>query len=392
MTTSHSKNSPSSVEEGSTLVPDTATEKSVGDGASHSGTEAARRDISASNRRGGLVLAITAILLVVFAIIAMGIGQLGISPVEVLTIIYKELGAKLGLATAHIEADQAEIVAITQIRAPRILLSILLGGALATSGAVLQALFRNPLVSPDIVGVSSGASFGGVLAILLGSSSLLLMGSSFLFGLTAVLIVMLIGRIRTNSPTLTIVLAGVVVAAFFSAMVSLITYVADPYEKLPSINFWLMGSFASATWSKLAVAVIPIVVGVIVVHALRWRINVLSLGDEDARALGLNPSTMRWILILTVALLTAASVSAAGEVGWVGLVIPHLVRILVGHDNRVVLPGSFLVGGLYLLLIDTIARTATTVEIPIGILTASIGAPVFIFLLIQRSRKGQSFA
>ncbi len=328
------------------------------------------------------VLVITTIALLGAMVVAMGMGQLSISAPDVVRI----------LLSSPDDVDRSALVAINQIRAPRVILAVVLGGCLAVSGAVLQSLFRNPLVSPDIVGVSSAAAFGGVLAILVGTSSFILMGSTFIFGLSAVVCVMLIGRIRSHSATLTIVLAGVVVSAFFNAMVSLMTYVADPYSKLPSITFWLMGSLAAASWAKVTTIIIPVIIGLIVVVALRWRINVLSLGDEDARALGINPSAMRWVCIFAVALLTAASVAAAGIIGWVGLVIPHLVRLLVGHDNRVVIPESFLMGGMYLLIIDTIARNATSVEIPVGILTATIGAPVFIGLLIRRARKGRALA
>lgn len=321
------------------------------------------------------VLLITTIALLGAMVVAMGMGQLSISAPDVVRILF----------SSPDDVDRSALVAINQIRAPRVILAVVLGGCLAVSGAVLQSLFRNPLVSPDIVGVSSAAAFGGVLAILVGTSSFILMGSTFVFGLSAVVCVMLIGRIRSHSATLTIVLAGVVVSAFFNAMVSLMTYVADPYSKLPSITFWLMGSLAAASWAKVTTIIIPVIIGLIVVVALRWRINVLSLGDEDARALGINPSAMRWVCIFAVALLTAASVAAAGIIGWVGLVIPHLVRLLVGHDNRVVIPESFLMGGMYLLIIDTIARNATSVEIPVGILTATIGAPVFIGLLIRRA-------
>ncbi|WP_083078481.1 FecCD family ABC transporter permease [Actinobaculum suis] len=353
---------------------------------------AADQVLAGFQRRHRITIAATALLLLGAAIVAIGMGQLAISPAEVVRILWKSAAPLVGINTDHISVSPAHLTAVLQIRLPRVILTMLIGGALAISGAVLQSLFRNPLVSPDIVGVSSASAFGGVLAILLGTSSLLLMGSSFLFGLLAVCIVLSIGKIRTSSPTLTIVLAGIVVSAFFNAMVSLMTYVADPYEKLPSINFWLMGSFAAATWQKVTVVLLPVLVGCLVVFALRWRINILSLGDEEARALGLNPGLLRWTLIFAVSLLTAAAVSVSGVIGWVGLVIPHLVRLLVGHDNRVVLPESFLAGSFYLLVIDTIARCATTVEIPIGILTATIGAPVFIGLLVQRARKGQSIA
>ncbi|MGJ9712997.1 FecCD family ABC transporter permease [Actinotignum sp. GS-2025d] len=366
-------------------VPGTMSTTTAGAGAPAPAASAPTTAVSTIARRrtaAFAVLLITTIALLGAMVVAMGMGQLSISAPDVVRILF----------SSPDDVDRSALVAINQIRAPRVILAVVLGGCLAVSGAVLQSLFRNPLVSPDIVGVSSAAAFGGVLAILVGTSSFILMGSTFVFGLSAVVCVMLIGRIRSHSATLTIVLAGVVVSAFFNAMVSLMTYVADPYSKLPSITFWLMGSLAAASWAKVTTIIIPVIIGLIVVVALRWRINVLSLGDEDARALGINPSAMRWVCIFAVALLTAASVAAAGIIGWVGLVIPHLVRLLVGHDNRVVIPESFLMGGMYLLIIDTIARNATSVEIPVGILTATIGAPVFIGLLIRRARKGRALA
>ena len=342
----------------------------------------ARAQAASDFKKNLCILSISAALLCIAMIFAIGIGKLAISPLDVLRILWD----------APEDAGRAAIVAVNQIRAPRVLIAVIIGGSLSVAGCVLQTLFHNPLVSPDIVGVSSAAAFGGVFTILLGTSAAFTMGATFLFGILAVGLVMLIAKIRAQSNTLTIVLAGVVVSAFFNALVSLIKYTADPYSKLPSITFWLMGSFAAAEWQKLFTILIPVCIGLAVTFALRWRINMLSLGDEDARALGINPVSLRWCCIFAVSLLTAASVATAGIIGWVGLVIPHLVRLAVGHDNRIVLPESFLMGGFYLLLVDTVARTLSTVEIPVGILTATIGAPVFIILLIRRGQRGSIIA
>jgi iron complex transport system permease protein len=282
---------------------------------------------------------------------------------------------------------QQEQTVISMVRLPRSLMALLAGGALAVSGAALQALFRNPLVSPDVIGVSSAASFGGVLAIALGGGGLVLMGGSFVLGLAAAVLVMTLGRIRTGSPILTIVLGGIVVAAFFDALVSLVTYLADPYTTLPSITFWLMGSLSAATWSKVGLASVPIAIGFVTVLALRWRIDVLSLGDDDARALGINPGRLRWVLIAAVSLMTAATVAACGVIGWVGLVIPHLVRLVIGPGHRTLIPASFFAGGGYLMLVDLLSRSMTATEIPVGILTAILGAPFFVYLLISQTRK-----
>lgn len=361
-----------------------------------SGPEAApeaNRVEKARIRRSLVVVGIMAVVLVVIALAAMGIGRLTVPLDKVAAIVVDQLGSLLGLDVgASAAASPAEQSAVWLIRAPRVMLAILVGAALAVSGAVLQSLFRNPLVSPDVIGVSSAASFGGVLTILFSLGSIALVFGSFATGLSAALLVMALGRIRTGSPILTIVLGGIVVSALFNALVSLVTYLADPYTTLPSITFWLMGSFAAATWAQVLTAIVPIIPSLIVVFALRWRINLLSLGDDEARSLGMKPERMRILLIVAVALLTATTVAVSGAIGWVGLVIPHLVRLLIGADNRVLIPGSALLGGLYMLLVDTLARSVVAVEIPVGILTAVIGAPVFVILLVRRSKGGRLIA
>jgi iron complex transport system permease protein len=263
---------------------------------------------------------------------------------------------------------------------------VLVGGGLAVCGAALQAVFRNPLVSPQIIGVSSGASFGGALAIVLGLGSAMLVGFAFAFGLVAILVVYAVTRGSDGAPMLMVVLAGVVTGSFFSALVSLLTYVADPYDQLPAIVFWMLGSLATATFAKVAVAAPPVLAGSLLLVLLRWRVNVLSLGDEDAAAVGLRPAPARWTVLGAVALVVAGAVAVAGVVSWVGLVVPHLVRMWVGPDHRVLLPASFLVGGVFLLVIDTLARTLSAGEVPLGVLTALIGAPVF-FVLLRRNRE-----
>lgn len=278
----------------------------------------------------------------------------------------------------------AEANVVLGVRLPRVLLGMLVGGGLALGGAALQAAFRNPLVSPQILGVSSGASFGGVLAVMLGLGSTFLVGGAFLFGLVALGMVLLIGRSRSGGAILMIVLGGVVTSAFFSALVSFITYIADPYSTLPSIVFWLMGSLATADMAKVAVAAVPILLGAALI--LRWRINILSLGDDDAASLGVNPGQLRAVLLMMVALMTAGAVAVSGVIGWVGLVVPHIARLWVGPDHRISMPTTFVLGAAYLTIIDTLSRTVTSGEIPLGILTAIIGAPVFV-LLLQNSRR-----
>lgn len=281
---------------------------------------------------------------------------------------------------------EAEENVVLLVRLPRVLLALLVGGGLAIGGAALQAVFRNPLVSPEVIGVSAGASFGGALVLLLGLGPVVLVGGSFACGLLALALLFLITSGRGGAHMLMIVLGGIVTASFFSALVALVTYVADPFTTLPAIVFWLLGSVAAATWAKVAVAVIPVAAGAAVLLALRWRVNVLSLGDDDASALGLRPRPLRWTILAAVALIVAGSVAVSGVISWVGLVIPHLARMWVGPDHRVLLPVSFLLGGAYIIAIDTIARTVTAGEIPLGVLTALIGAPVF-FLLLRRNRE-----
>jgi iron complex transport system permease protein len=274
------------------------------------------------------------------------------------------------------------------IRAPRVLLAVLAGMGLAVSGATLQGVFRNPLVGPQIIGVSSGAAFGGALAILLFGGTSTILAFSIVFGLAAIVLVYWMSRIAGRNPVLMLVLSGVVVSAFFAALIALIKYVADPDDKLPAIVFWLMGSFATATFEKLAFVAPPIVIASLLLFAMRFRINVLSLGDEEAEGLGVRVEASRWFAIVCVTIITASVVAAAGIVGWVGLVVPHLARMIVGPDHRVLIPASALAGGAYLLAIDDVARVATASEIPLGVITALIGAPVFALLLRRTQGSG----
>lgn len=346
--------------------------------------EAAEERI-APGRGRRLVAAATPIVVSAAALVVVCVGALAVGRFTVpLTDVVRILASQIASVTPTWSGTEQSVVLL--VRLPRILLGVLVGGGLAISGAALQAVFRNPLVSPQIIGVSAGASFGGALALLLGLGSVALVGGAFAFGFAALLILFLVTATRGAVPVLMIVLAGVVTGSFFSALVSLITYIANPYDQLPAIVFWLLGSVATATYAKVAIAVGPIVAGTAVVMLLRWRINVLSLGDDDAAALGMHPARIRWVLLCAVALVVAGAVAVSGVIGWVGLVIPHLARMWVGPDHRVLLPVSLLMGAGYLVLIDTLARTITAAEIPLGVLTAMIGAPAF-FLLLRRNRE-----
>lgn len=276
------------------------------------------------------------------------------------------------------------------VRAPRVLMAAAAGAGLAMGGAALQGVFRNPLVSPQILGVSSGAAFGGSLALLFGFAGAILVSSAFVFGVLALVLVGFVARLGGGTDTATVVLAGIVVGALFAALVSFTQFLADPNSSLLAIVGWLMGSFATVTWERMFLVAVPLAIGMAVIHALRFRVNVLSLGEDDATAFGVPVQRDRWIIFLAVALITGSVVSVAGMVGWVGLVVPHAARLLVGSDHRILIPASALAGGAYLVVIDTIARTATAAEIPLGVLTAMVGAPVFALLLRAAFRGARS--
>jgi len=276
---------------------------------------------------------------------------------------------------------------ILHVRGPRVIAAGLVGAALAVAGTAFQGLFRNPLVSPDILGASAGAALGAVLGIFLSLGVFAIQALAFVGGLLAVASVYAVGlAVRARDPVLVLVLAGVVIGALFGAGVGLIKYLADPYNQLPAMTFWLLGSLASIGPSDLIPLFGPIALGTLVLFALRWRMNVMSLPDEEARALGVPTGGLRIAIIAAATLVTSASVATAGVVGWVGLVVPHIARTLVGPDFGRLIPAAALIGGGFLLLIDTLARTAAPVEIPLGILTAFVGTPFFIWLLASVSK------
>jgi iron complex transport system permease protein len=286
-------------------------------------------------------------------------------------------------ATGHVpHVSQAVQSVILDVRGPRVLAAVLVGAALAVAGTAFQGLFRNPLVSPDILGASSGAALGAVLGIYLSLGVFVIQAFAFIGGLIAVAMVYVIGSmVRSRDPILVLVLTGVVVGSLLGAGVGLVKYLADPYNQLPAMTFWLLGSLAATTVSDLIPLFGPVAIGAAVLIALRWRMNVMSLPEEEARALGVATGPLRIVIVAAATLVTSASVATAGIIGWVGLVVPHLARSLVGPDFARLLPAAAILGGGYLLLIDTLARTAAEVEIPLGILTAVVGTPFFIWLL-----------
>lgn len=326
-----------------------------------------------NNQRINLLLPMATLIVAFFSL---GLGQYSISPMNVWHALMSPMQTQ----------DLAGQI-IWTVRMPRILMACCAGGALALCGACLQGVFHNPLVDPHIIGVSSGAAFGGTLAILLGLSPLWLMSSTFAFGLLALVLVYAIASTLGNENRLMLILSGIILSGFFSALVSLLQYMADTEEKLPSIVFWLLGSFATANWHKLLMMAIPLALASCLLFRLRWRINILSLGDADARTLGVSVVGLRRLVLLLCALLVAAQVAVSGGIGWIGLVIPHLARLLVGADHRRLLPASFWLGGGFMVLVDDVARTLSAAEIPLGIITALIGAPLFAVLLIRSRRR-----
>jgi len=279
-------------------------------------------------------------------------------------------------------------VVIEIVRLPRILMVTLCGMGLALAGAAMQGIFRNPLVGPDVVGVSQGAAFGGVLAIILALSPMGIVGMAFALGMAGLLMAFLLARLAGKASTLALVLSGVIIGSFFGSLVGLAQYVADPQTQLPSIIYWLLGSFAGATYAKVAIVAAVTLVAGSVLLLLRWRINLFSLSEVDASALGTNLDRLRWVIITCVVLIVAAQVSVSGGVGWVGLIIPHAARMLLGPEHKKLLPASAFLGGLYLLGMDDVARSVGNQEIPIGLLTGVVGAPVFALLFWKTQTKG----
>ena len=326
-------------------------------------------------------------LLIALGVLALGllvaftVGRYPVTLAELIEVLVSRL---MGRAPAVPPAVENVVLLV---RGPRVVAAVLVGGALAVAGTAFQGLFRNPLVSPDILGASSGAALGAVIGIYFSLGVIGIEGLAFAGGLIAVAAVYVIGSLlHSRDPILVLVLTGVVVGALLGAGVGLVKYLADPYNQLPAMTFWLLGSLAATTVADLLPLIGPVAVGTIVLIALRWRLNVMSLPEDEARALGLATGPFRIAIVAAATLVTSASVATSGIIGWVGLVVPHLARALVGPDFPRLIPTAALLGGGYLLFIDTLARTAAPVEIPLGILTAVIGTPFFIWLLAGMQR------
>lgn len=345
-------------------------------------TDARRRAafFTASPDRLGWVLGVTALAVVALFLFSFTIGPY---PIPATTVVWVFL-SKLNLVERH-WSDAVELV-VLDVRGPRIGAALLIGGALAAAGATYQNLFRNPLVSPGVLGVSAGAGFGAALGIILNLSGAGIQGLAFLSGLVAVGVAVWLARSLERHAMLVLVVAGLVVSAFFQALISLIKVVADPLNQLPTITFWLLGGLHRMTATSFLTALVPIALAGLVLYALRWQVNTLAAGEDEARAMGVDVPKVRLLLILAATLMTAACVSVSGIVGWVGLLIPHIVRMIVGPSFPAVLPLSALIGGGFLLGVDNLARGPGTSEIPLGILTALIGAPFFALVLTRTRR------
>ena len=326
------------------------------------------------------ILALMALVLLVCTLGSFVLGRYPVSIREVLGILRNRLMGSFGVETPVFWTSQME-AAVWNIRLPRVLLSILVGACLAAAGAAYQGVFQNPMAAPDILGASAGAGFGAALAILLGLSSAGITLGAFASSLLTVALVFSVSRRAKGDRILGLVLAGIMVSSLFQAGTSFIKLVADPSNQLPQITYWLMGSLSGARWSEIRFVVLPMLAGLIPLLLLRWQLNVVTMGDDEARAMGVNAPRIRILIVICSTLVTASAVSVSGMIGWVGLVIPHMTRRLVGSDYRFLMPASMLGGGIFLLIVDNISRNVTASGIPIGILTAFVGAPFFLWLI-----------
>lgn len=315
------------------------------------------------------------LLPIIGLIVSLFIGRYPIDIKTVFQVISK------GIFHTNQEISATDFSLIWDVRMPRAILAIMVGGSLGISGAALQGLFRNPLVDSSLLGVSSGAGFGAALAIILFSNVFSIYILAFVFSMIAVMISVRVGKINNYTSTILLVLGGVIVSSIFSSLISFLKYLADPYNELPSIIFWMMGSLANASYKEILISGFPMIIGVTGLVLVRWRINVLSMGEKEAQSLGINIKFYRGLIIVCASLATAGAVAVCGIISWIGLVIPHIGRMLVGNDNQKLLPVSIALGGFMLLFIDVLGRILTGGELPLNILTALIGGPFYIYLL-----------
>ncbi|MEC9488781.1 MAG: iron ABC transporter permease [Halanaerobium sp.] len=336
------------------------------------------------NKEGKVIAGSFLVLLLVF-LASLFIGRYRINPINLYTAIKALL---LGNGEFQPGSDWSVFYFI---RLPRLLLVAAVGSVLSLTGATYQSIFRNPLVSPSILGVSAGAGFGVALGILVTSGSLTpVYILAFLFGIISVLLAYAISVFGKGNNIMMLVLSGILVTSLFNAMISILKYLADPYEKLPGIVFWLMGGFNRTGWQEVRFALPLMLPGIVVILLLRWYLNVMSMGEEEAISLGVNARLLRGGLIVVSTFMIAAAVATTGQVTWIGLVVPHIARFLVGANHRYMLIVAAVTGASLLMIMDDLARTLTTAEIPISIITAFIGAPFFAYLLLSKNESGWS--
>lgn len=345
------------------------------------GEASSRALVGVSIRPARLVTVAAAALLLVLAAVSLMLGRYPIDPAQAVLMLVDRV-----VPVERVWTNQ-QATLFFNVRLPRIALACMVGASLSAAGAAFQGTFRNPLVSPDVLGASQGAALGAAAALLAGAGSFAVSAWAFAAAMATVAVVMLVSaRARASEHSLTVVLVGVMVSSLCQAGVSFAKLVADPSNQLPAITYWLMGSLTGARMADVLFAAVPMAAGAAVLLALRWRINLLTMGDDEARTMGVNARRLRMAVMVAATLLTAASVSVSGMIGWVGLVIPHVARMLIGCDYRRLLPASMLLGASFLLVVDNVSRLAYTAEIPIGILTAFLGAPFFLYLIMTRRR------
>ncbi len=335
-------------------------------------------------RRPGFAYAAALGALLLLALLAFAVGRFPLSVGELLAVLANKL-----FGAGYDVGSTAQAV-VLQVRGPRILSALLVGAALAAAGTAYQGMFRNPLVSPDILGVSAGAALGAVLGIFLDQGALVIQLAAFGGGLVAVGAVYAVGAsVRRHDPILSLILAGIVLGTLLAAFIALLKYLADPYNQLPAITYWLLGSLAAVSPGDLALAAPFALAGLVPLFLLRWRMNLLALSDDEARALGVSVGRLRLAVVCAATLMTAAAVAISGIIGWVGLLIPHAARLLIGPEFSRLLPLSMALGAAFLLAVDTLCRTIAPVEVPPGVLTALIGTPVFLWLFATARRAWQ---
>lgn len=343
-------------------------------------TDNTKEQNDAQRRRYRLVLAVMLVFLFLIVLLSFGVGYYPLTPSQVIKAFLSKFGFKGEIL------PQATTI-FWSIRLPRILSALFIGASLSVAGSTYQGMFRNPLVSPDILGVSSGASLGAAFAILNGASNWIVQLSAFAGGVIAVAASYLISRKSAHSHTLSLVLTGTMIMSLCNAGVTMIKYIADPNDVLQQITFWLMGSLTKTTMDAFTWSVIPMLIGLILIFVFRWQINLLTLDEEEAKSLGINIRKYRLIFISASTLLSAAAVCLGGLIGWVGLMIPHLARAIVGVDYSRLIPASAMLGGGYLILVDDIARSILSMELPLGVVTSIMGAPFFIYLIIKQKER-----